>query len=59
MCDVEKINTFSKELLNMDLSDFRELILKADSDELKDYYVSVYNYVLQKRQKEILKEHVY
>lgn len=59
MCDVEKINTFSKELLNMDLSDFRELILKADSDELRDYYVSIYNYVLQNRQKEILKEHVY
>lgn len=59
MCDANRINKYTEEILNMDLRDFRQLILEADKDELKDFYAYLYNYFLEKRQKEVLKEHVY
>lgn len=59
MCDVKKYNTLMNDFLSMDLRDLRELIINANSDELRDFYVNTYNFVLQRRQKEILKEHVY
>lgn len=59
MCDVKTINKVTKDIINMDLSDYRQLIVEADSEELRDYYMNMYNYFLQKRQVEVLKEHVY
>ena len=59
MCDVNRINSFANELLNMELSDYKQLILEAESEEQRDLYFNLYEYVLQKRQEEVLKEHVY
>lgn len=59
MCDVEKINKYTEELFEMDLSDFRQLIVEAKTEELREYYTNIYDFFLQKRQKEVLKEHVF
>lgn len=59
MCDTEKYNIFAEEILNMDLTDLKRLILEATSDDQRDLYFKLYEHVLQKRQKEVLKEHVF
>lgn len=59
MCDIERINKFTKELMNLSFRDLRQLIIEADSDELREYYLNIYNFLLQKKQKEVLKEHVF
>lgn len=59
MYDVDKMNTFTEEILNMDLSDVKQLLIEATSEEQRDLYFKIYEFVLQKRQKEVLKEHVF
>ena len=59
MYDVDKINTFTEEILNMDLSDVKQLLIETTSEEQRDLYFKIYEFVLQKRQKEVLKEHVF
>ena len=59
MYDVELMNTFTEEILNMDLSDVKQLLIEATSEEQRDLYFKIYEFVLQKRQKEVLKEHVF
>ena len=59
MYDVDKMNTFTEEILNMDLSDVKQLLIEASSEEQRELYFKIYEFVLQKRQKEVLKEHVF
>ena len=59
MYDVELMNTFTEEILNMDLSDVKQLLIEATSEEQRDLYFKIYEFVLQKRQKEVLKEHAF
>ena len=59
MYDVDLMNTFTEEILNMDLSDVKQLLIEATSEEQRDLYFKIYEIVLQKRQKEVLKEHVF
>lgn len=59
MCDVKKYNKYAKELMNLNFSDMRQLVLEADSEELRDYYMNIYNFLLKKKQQEILKEHLF
>lgn len=59
MYDSNRINENTKELINLGFKDMRQLILDADSEELRDYYMNVYNYLLKKKQQEVLKEHVF
>ena len=59
MYDVDKMNTFTEEILNMDLSDVKQLLIEATSEEQRDLHFKIYEFVLQKRQKEVLNEHVF
>ena len=59
MYDVDLMNTFTEEILNMDLSDVKQLLIEATSEEQRELYFKIYEFVLQKRQKEVLKEHVF
>lgn len=59
MYDIDKMNTFTEEILNMDLSDVKQLLIETTSEEQRDLYFKIYEFVLQKRQKEVLKEHVF
>lgn len=59
MYDTNKMNSFTEEILNMDLSDAKQLLIEATSEEQRDLYFKIYEFVLQKRQKEVLKEHVF
>lgn len=55
MCDVNRINEITKELMALSFKELRQLMLEADSDELRDYYLNIYNYSLAKSQREVLR----
>ena len=59
MYDTNKMNSFTEEILNMDLSDVKQLLIEATSEEQRDLYFKIYEFVLQKRQKKVLNEHVF
>lgn len=59
MCDVKKYNEFAKEFMNMDISDFSQLIVEAENLEMRKFYMNMHSFFLQERQKEVIKENVF
>lgn len=50
----EKVFEFYNECMNMDLSKMQELIISTASEDEKNFYTDLYNFVLRKRQKELI-----
>lgn len=59
MCDIKKINRITEEFLNLTPEDVHQLIFEADSAELKEFYFLLNDYILQKKQAEVIKSGVY
>ena len=59
MCDTKKFNTIFHEINNLTPDDTLQLILESESDEEKDFYSMIGDYLLQKQQKEAIARNVY
>lgn len=59
MCDVKEMNRISSELLKLNPDDIQQLILEAESDEMKRFYFALNDLVLQKKQAEVIKAGVF
>ncbi len=59
MCDIKKYNTIFHEISNLTPDDTLQLILESESDEEKDFYSMIGDYLLQKQQKEAIARNVY
>lgn len=57
--DKETVLDFYHECMNMDLSKMLELIASTVSEDEKNFYTELYNFVLRKRQKELIANGVY
>lgn len=57
--DRDKVYDFYTECINMDLSKMLELITSTTSEEEKNFYTELYNFVLRKRQKELVANGVF
>ena len=55
----ERVLEFYNECMNMDLSKMLELIAGTESEDEKSFYTDLYNFVLKKRQKELIANGVY
>ena len=44
---------------SLSMNETKKLLIEATSEEQRDLYFKIYEFVLQKRQKEVLKEHVF
>lgn len=55
----EKVFEFYNECMNMDLSKMQELIISTASEDEKNFYTDLYNFVLRKRQKELIANGVF
>lgn len=55
----DKVLEFYHECMNMDLSKMLELITDTESEDEKNFYTELYNYVLRTRQKELISHGVY
>ena len=59
MCDVKKYSEIYKEIAKLDPDDTLQLVLESENEEEKDFYEMVGNYLLQKRQKEVVEGNLF
>ena len=57
--DKEKAFEFYMECMKMDLNKMLDLISSTSSVEEKNFYTELFNYVLRKRQKELVENGVF
>lgn len=59
MCDVKEYSKIYKEIEKLSPEDTLQIILESDSEEEKDFYMLVGNYLLQKKQKEVIERNLF
>ena len=59
MCDVKKYNNIFKEIKSLRQDDTLQLILEAETQEERDFYVMVGNFLLQKKQKTVVEGNLF
>ena len=59
MCDIKKFTAIFHEINNLTPDDTLQLILESETDEEKDFYSMIGDYLLQKKQKEAIERNVY
>ena len=58
MCDVKKYSEIYKEIAKLNPKDTLQLVLESETEEEKDFYEMVGDFLLQKKQREVLKRKV-
>lgn len=59
MCDVEKYKKIYQEITQLDPEDTLQLILEADTEEQREFYQVVGDFLLQKKQKEVIERNLF
>ena len=59
MCDVKKYNDIFKEIKSLRRDDTLQLILEAKTQEERDFYVMVGNFLLQNKQKIVVEGNLF
>ena len=59
MCDVKKYNNIFQEIKSLRQDDTLQLILEAETQEERDFYVMVGNFLLQKKQKTVVEGNLF
>ena len=59
MCDVKKFHKIYQEISVLDPYDTMQLVLEAETEEEKEFYELVSDFLLQKKQKKVIEEGVY
>ena len=59
MCDVEKYKKIYQERAQLDPEDTLQLILEADTEEQREFYQVVGDFLLQKKQKEVIERNLF
>lgn len=59
MCDVKKYNDIYKEIITLQPEDTMQLVLEAETEEEKDFYELVGDYLLQKKQKKVMERKLF
>ena len=59
MCDVKKYNNIFQEIKSLRQDDTLQLILEAKTQEERDFYVMVGNFLLQKKQKMVVEGNLF
>lgn len=59
MCDLEKYEEIFNEIWKLGPEDTLQLVLESKTDDQKDFYELVGNFLLQKKQMEMIARNVY
>ena len=59
MCNVKKYNDIFQEIKSLRQDDILQLILEAKTQDERDFYVMVGDFLLQKKQKTVIKEKLF
>lgn len=58
MCDVKKYESIYNEIKNLQPEDTLQLVLDAETEEQRDFYELVGNFLLQQRQKQVVERNL-
>ena len=59
ICDGEKYKKIYQEIAQLDPEDTLQLILEADTEEQREFYQVVGDFLLQKKQKEVIERNLF
>ena len=59
MCDVKKFSKIYKDIATLQPEDTLQLILEAETEEEKDFYELIGDYLLQTRQKKVIERNLF
>ena len=59
MCDIKKYQEIYQELIKLQPEDTLQLVLESESEDQKDFYEMLGDYLLQKKQREIIKKNLF
>lgn len=59
MCDVKKYESIYNEIQNLQPEDTLQLVLEAETEEQRDFYEMVGDFLLQQRQKQIVERNLF
>ena len=59
MCDIKKYSEIYKEILKLNPNDTLQLVLESETEEEKDFYEMVGDYLLQRKQKEVIERNLF
>ena len=59
MCDVKKYNDIFQEIKSLRQDDTLQLILEAKTQEERDFYVMIGNFLLQNKQRLVVEENLF
>lgn len=59
MCDIKKYQEIYQELIKLQPEDTLQLVLESESEDQKDFYEMLGDYLLQKKQREIIKKDLF
>ena len=59
MCDVEKYNEIFKDINDLSAQDTLQLVREAETQEAKEFYAMIGNYLLQKKQRKVIERNLF
>lgn len=59
MCDVKKYSQMFQDIKELQPEDTLQLVLEAESEEEQDFFVMVGNFLLQRKQKQVIERNLF
>ncbi len=59
MCDIKKYEKIYQEISRLEPEDTLQLVLEADTEEQREFYQLVGDFLLQKKQKQIVERNLF
>ena len=59
MCDVKKYSQMFQDIKQLQPEDTLQLVLEAESEEEQDFFVMIGNFLLQKKQKQVIERNLF
>ena len=59
MCDVSKYSSMFKDMKNLQPEDTLQLVMEAETEEEKDFFEMLGNFLLQQKQKKIIEGNLF
>ena len=59
MCDVKKFSKIYKEISMLQPEDTLQLVLESETEEEKDFYELIGDFLLQKKQKQVIERNLF
>ena len=59
MCDIKKYEKFYQEIEKLKPEDTLQLVLEAETEEQREFYEVVGDFLLQKKQKKVIERNIF